>query len=92
MVYLSKPINQERLGAVIYELTRLRFDGPVYIDGEWDAFDALQYLEERKGVEIIPTLNEAGTLFFIDGKFISFMDDCVIVSQNKGDMYDNHFT
>ena len=86
MVSLSKPANPERLGAVIYELIRLQFDGPVYIDGEWDAFDALQYLEDRDGIEIIPTLNEAGTLFFIGGKFISFTNDCVVVSQNRDDM------
>jgi hypothetical protein len=86
MVFLSKPASQERLGAAIHELIRLRFDGPVYIDGEWDAFDALRYLEERRGMDTIPTLNEAGTLFCIGGKFISFADNCVVVSQSWEDV------
>jgi hypothetical protein len=86
MVLLSKPANQERLGAAIHELIRLRFDGPVYIEGEWDAFYILQYLEERMGVHTIPTLNEAGTLFCIRGKFISFTDNCVVVSQSWEDV------
>ena len=79
MVFLSTPINQSRLNATVHELARMRFHGPVYVGGRWDPYAALEYLELRRGVELIPTMRSDGSLFRLDDKYVSFTDTHVIV-------------
>ena len=80
MMLFTKPADQDRFNATVYDLIHLRFNGAVCIDGEWDAYDSLAYLEQRMGVEIIPTLRVDGSLFHLRHKFILFLDDRVVVT------------
>jgi hypothetical protein len=86
MISFSQPADQNRLNATVYELIRMRFVGTVYIDGEWDAYDALTYLEERLRVELIPTLRTDGSLFRLNGKYVLFSDDGVIVTTSLSEI------
>jgi hypothetical protein len=86
MAFFSVPSDQGRLNATVHELIRLRFHGPVYIGGNWDPYDTLDYLECRMGLELIPTLKPDGSLFRLSNKFVSFTDECVIVSMNYQDV------
>lgn len=86
MVFFSKPADQDRFNATVYELVRMRFDGAACVDGWWDPHDTLSYLERRMKLEIIPTLRSDGSLFYINGKRVLFLENGVIVSASKGDI------
>ena len=86
MVFFSRPLNRDRFHATLYELIRMKFQGVVYVDGEWDAYDALAYLERRMRMEIIPTLSADGSLFQMNGKYVLFTDENVIVSTSVLDV------
>jgi len=89
MVFFTKPADQGRFNAAVHELLRLRFNGPAFIDGEWDPYDTLDYLEFRMGLKIIPTLRQDGSLFRVHNKFVCFTDVNVIISPSFADVADN---
>lgn len=86
MISLSRPASQDRFHATLYELIRMRFSGTILINGEWDAYDALAYLETRMRMEIIPTLRANGSLFLLNGKYIQFADDAVVVTTSRAEL------
>lgn len=57
----------------------MRFNGGVVIDGEWDPDTTLQYLEQRNRQRIIPTMRSDGSVFQLNGKYVQFCDDHVMV-------------
>ena len=83
MILLSRPASQDRFHATLYELIRMRFSGTISVDGEWDAYDALEYLETRMRMEIIPTLRTNGSLFHLNGKYIRFSNDNVLITTSQ---------
>jgi hypothetical protein len=85
MIFLSKPADQGRLNATIHELTRMRFDGPVFVSGRWDPLSALGYLERRQCIEIIPTMRSDGSLFQFNNKYVLFTDAHVVVCSRLDD-------
>lgn len=86
MILLSRPASQDRFHATLYELIRMRFSGTIYVDGEWDAYDALAYLETRMRMEIIPTLRTNGSLFHLNGKYVHFLDENVVVTTSSAEI------
>ena len=86
MVFLSKPADQRRLNATVHELIGLQFDGLVFVRGQWDPFDTLEYLERRRDISLIPTISSDGHLFRLCDKFIAFTDECVIISSCLNDV------
>jgi hypothetical protein len=86
MISFSRPGSQDRFHATLYELIRMRFSGTILVDGGWDAYDALAYLEARMRMEIIPTLRANGSLFFLNGKYVQFTDDCVVVTTSRAEL------
>ena len=80
MVFFSRPANQDRFNATVYELIRMRYNGTVCVEGWWDTYDTLSYLEHRMKLEIIPTLRSDGSVFFLNGKCVLFREEHVLVS------------
>jgi hypothetical protein len=80
MLFFSKPVNKDRFNATLHELIRMRYVGDVHVEGWWDAHDALSYLEQRLRLEIIPTFRSDGTFFYINYKYILFLETGVLVS------------
>ena len=48
--------------------------------GDWDAYDALDYLERRLKIRVLPTLRDDGSVFYFNDKYVIFMDDRVMVT------------
>lgn len=88
MITFSRPANQDRLNATVYELLGLCFVGTVMVDGEWDPNHTLEYLENRMRMQIIPTLRGDGSLFFLCGKYVLFIPTGVIVTTSTADVRD----
>lgn len=88
MITFSRPVDQDRFNATVHELLRLCFVGTVLIDGWWDSNDTLDYLEQRMRINLIPTLRTDGSLFFLCGKYVLFIHDCVIVTTLCADVTD----
>ena len=86
MLFFSKPCDQDRLNATVYELVHMRFDGSVTVEGYWDSCCALDYLERRMKTGILPTLNDDGTLFRLRGKYVCFTLHCVLVTTVRSDV------
>ena len=86
MLFFSRPCDQGRLNATVFELVNMRFNGSVLIDGCWNSHDALSYLEARTRAGLIPTINDDGTLFRLSGKYIYFAPDCVLVTTVRDDL------
>jgi hypothetical protein len=82
MVKFSAPVTQDRFNATIFELLKMRFNGDVAVTGNWDAYDTLEYLENRFRVCIIPTLTSDGSAFRFRDKLVVFYDDAVLVSSD----------
>ena len=79
MLAFGRPLTEERLHASLYTLITMRFAGIVHIEGCWDPEPALQYLEHRFKLRIIPTLCDDGSLFRIHDKLVRFEPECVKV-------------
>ena len=79
MLRFTKPADHDRFNATLYELCNMKFQGGVVIDGRWDADIALQYLERRSKLRIIPTLNADGSVFRLHEKGVVFEPDRVMV-------------
>jgi hypothetical protein len=88
MISFSRPADQVRLNATVYELLQMNFSGTVLVFGSWDASDTLDYLEDRFGMNLIPTLRPDGSLFSLRGKHVLFISDCVIVTTSPADVSD----
>lgn len=88
MISFSRPADQNRLNATVYELLNMCFVGTVLVDGEWDPNETLDYLEQRMRMKIIPTLRNDGSLFFLCGKYVLFIHDSVIVTTLLSDVTD----
>ena len=86
MIFLSRPCDQDRLNATVYSVVSMNFYGAVCIPGSWDAYDTLGYLERRMRNRLIGTLNDAGTLFRVRGKYVYFDSDRVFVSTSEADV------
>jgi hypothetical protein len=86
MLFFSKPCDQDRLNATVFELVHMKFNGSVTVEGCWDACCALDYLEKRMKTGLLPTLNEDGTLFFLRGKYVQFSSHCVLVTTVRPDI------
>ncbi len=83
IVALSRPINQDRLNAAVFELLRLRFTGAVWLPGEgWDCEETVRYLGTRsRRCSLISWLSADGTLgaFRFGDKRVSFAEDGVLI-------------
>ena len=79
MMVLSKPPNQDRFNACIFDLLNLRLSGYVTVPGSWDCYDTLGYLERRMKKSFIGTQAEDGSVFVIGRKTVCFMDEEVVV-------------
>ena len=88
MISFPRPADQGRLNATMFELLQMNFSGTVLIMGSWEASDTLDYLEDRLGMDVIPTLRPDGSLFSLRGKHILFMLDGVIVTTFPADVND----
>ena len=88
MISFPRPADQGRLNATVFELLQMNFSGTVLVMGSWDASDTLDYLEDRLGIDVIPTLRPDGTLFSLRGKYILFISDGVIVTTFFADVSD----
>jgi hypothetical protein len=88
MISFPRPADQGRLNATVFELLQMHFSGTVLIMGSWGASDTLDYLEDRLGMDVIPTLRPDGSLFSLHGKHILFMSDGVIVTTSPADVND----
>ena len=86
MIYFSRPCDHDRLNATVYSVISMHFDGAVCIQGSWDAYETLDYLERRMRRRMIGTLNESGTLFSVRGKYVYFDSDCVLITTCKSDL------
>lgn len=73
MLVLSRPFNQDRLNAAIFEIVGLNIHGTVCIPGEeWDCYQTLGYLERRLKRPFIATMCADGSRFCICGKVVYF--------------------
>jgi hypothetical protein len=88
MISFPRPADQGRLNATVFELLQMNFSGTVLVMGSWDASDTLDYLEDRLGIDVIPTLRPDGSLFSLRGKHILFISDGVIVTTFSADVSD----
>ena len=88
MISFSRPADQVRLNATVYELLQMNFSGIVLVFGSWDASDTLDYLEDRFGMNLIPTLRPDGSLFSLRGKHVLFISDGVIITTSPADVSD----
>ena len=86
MIYFSKPCDQGRFNATVYELLRMNYAGGVSIEGNWDIPATLTYLESRLNVSVLPTLKEDGSLFQFQNKYVLFMPSSVLVTTNVADI------
>jgi hypothetical protein len=81
MLILSRPSDQGRLNAVIFELIGLNIHGTVCVPGNyWDCYDTLGYLEKRLKQPVIATHCVDGSEFSIRNKNISFTDRGVFIT------------
>ena len=80
MIWFSKPCDQDRFNATLYELLHMKFSGTVAMRGDWDAYDALDYLERRLKIRVLPTLRDDGSVCYFNDKYVIFMDDRVMVT------------
>lgn len=92
MITFNRPLTQDRLHAALYELIRMRFTGTVIIEGGWDAYDALEYLENRLRVEIIPTMRMDGSLFYLNDKYVRFLIDHVVITTFTSDAIESNLS
>ena len=83
MILFSKPCDQNRFNATLYELLRMNFCGDVLVDGIWDPFDTLTYLENRMRIEVMCTLRMDGSLFRFGNKYVLFACDSVLVTTSN---------
>ena len=88
MISFPRPADQGRLNATVFELLQMHFSGTVLIMGSWGASGTLDYLEDRLGIDVIPTLRPDGSLFSLRGKHILFISDGVIVTTFPADVSD----
>ena len=79
MLRFTKPADHDRFNATLYELCYMNFQGGVVIDGSWDADTALQYMERRSKLRVIPTLNADGSVFKFRNKGVVFERDRVVL-------------
>jgi hypothetical protein len=86
MLFFSRPCDQHRLDATVFELVQMRFNGAVCVEGYWDPCCTLEYLERRMGTALLPTLNADGTAFLLRGKYVAFASDCVLVTTVRSDI------
>jgi len=85
-MHFSRPSDQDRLNATVYSVVSMDFCGAVRIDGSWDAYETLGYLERRMRNRLIGTLNDDGTLFRVRGKYVYFDSDHVLVTTCQSDV------
>ena len=83
MLELTKPLNHDRLNSCVFDQIFMDIDGDVFIPGEWDCYDTLGYLEQRLKQNLIATLRDDGSMFFIRGKAVCFAPDGVTVSHYR---------
>jgi hypothetical protein len=81
MLILTRPVNQARLNACVFDLIGMNIDGEVCIPGAWDCYDALGYLEKRLKLSVIATLLDNGSIFIVCGKRVCFAPELVVVSR-----------
>ena len=86
MISFARPADQDRFNATMHELMQLSFAGTVLVNGSWDASDTLDYLEQRMGLSVIPTLRADGSLFTLRGKYVLFTPSGVIVTTSSEDI------
>jgi hypothetical protein len=80
MLFLSRPSDQDRLNATIYELIHLKVGGSVCVPGcNWDCYDTLNYLEKRLKQPFIGTSTLDGSAFNVLGKSVVFTEYGVFI-------------
>ena len=86
MLSLTKPANQSRLNAAVTEVIGLNVMGPVCIPGEWNAREAMHYIEVKLKLPhtlYFVTDEGRGILYQVTDKLVHFTRSCVYIYPNE---------
>jgi hypothetical protein len=80
MLFLSRPSDQDRLNATVFELIHLKVGGSVCVPGcNWDCSNTLDYLEKRLKKPFIGTSVLDGSVFNVLNKSVAFTEYGVFI-------------